>query len=67
MPEDKLEVGHYVRTKKEAGTPRIEGYISSIHRDVAWIDVRRVGQARVASKQPVLRFRALQLLERGEL
>ena len=67
MPEDKLEIGHYVRTSEKAGSPRLEGYILRIEGSLAWIDVRRIGDARVDLYHPVYRARALQLLERGEL
>jgi len=64
---DKLDVGHYVRSKEGAGQPRIEGYIAKIEGDVARIDVRRIGQAKVSRFSPEFRTRSLRNLERGEL
>jgi hypothetical protein len=65
---DNLEVGHYVQSKPGAGQPQIHGYIISIERDVAKIDVRRVGQARVSTiAGKLVRTRSLRNLERGEV
>ena len=68
MIADKLEVGHYVQSKPGVGQPQIHGYILSIERDVAKIDVRRVGNAKVSCQHgTMVRTRSLANLERGEV
>lgn len=67
---DRLDVGHYVRSKPGVGQPQIEGYIYAIDGDVARIDTRRVGGAKLDHDplaRPIIRVRSLRNLERSEL
>jgi len=67
MVSDRLDVGHFVRSKRGAGQPVIEGTIKAIVKSVAYIEVHRIGGARVKSDYPLVRVRSLSNLERSEL